>query len=212
VASHVVTELAATELPPLVRVECGEGLFDPYCEAVMAGLADRGVDLVQHGEQALRQIGTDRRWSGDPNVPALSVVAGELSVFGPPGAEQLALHEPLSQADVAELRSLREDIAAALADGELHLNANGARLARDGGLPSVDGDGGDPGDIDVEQAMGYRRHLFGTSRRDIDLLIAEGLLAADGDWPDRLDRYLDLQTRLDEETVAVYLTTTPSIP
>ena len=212
VASHVVTELAATELPPLVRVECAEGLFDPYCEAVMAGLAGQGVDLVQHGEQALRQIGTDRRWSGDPNVPALSVVAGELSVFGPPGAEQLALHEPLSQADVAELRSLREDIAAALADGELHLNANGARLARDGGLPSVDGDGGDPGDIDVEQAMGYRRHLFGTSRRDIDLLVAEGLLAADGDWPDRLDRYLDLQTRLDEETVAVYLTTTPSIP
>jgi hypothetical protein len=214
VASEVVTQLEATELPPLVRIECAEGLFDPYCEAVMAGLADQGVDFVQHGERALRQIGTYRRWPGDPNVPALTIMAGELSVFGPPGAEQLVLHEPLPEADAVELRSLREEIAAALADGELRLNADGARLARDGGLPSVDGDGdGDgPGHIDAEQAMDHRRHLFGAFRRDIDLLVGEGLLVTDGDWPDRLDRYLDLQTRLDVETVAVYLTTTPSVP
>jgi hypothetical protein len=211
VASEVVSELGDADLPPLVRVECWEGLFDPYCEAVIAGLAEQGVDVVQPDGQALRQLGTDRRWSGDPEVPMLAVVAGELAGFGPRGARQLVIHLPLSDDEMAELRTIREDIAAALADGELRLDDRGARMARRGNLPSVDGDGSPP-DIDVDRAMDYRRYLFGAYRRDIDLMVGEGLLAADEAWSARLDRYAELRRRVDDETVAVYLTTEPSVP
>ena len=132
VAAGLVAELSRLDLPSPVRVECWEGVFDPYCEAVMAGLADQGVDFVQSEDQALRQLGTDRRWSGDPEVPTLVVMAGELAGFGPPGAEQLAFHEPLTKAEVAELTALRGEAAAALSSGELRLNDRGARLARGG--------------------------------------------------------------------------------
>lgn len=210
VAADVVADLAGRDLPSPLRVECWEGVFDPYCEAVLAGLADQGVDFVQVDEQALRQLGTDRAWSGDPAVPALTVMSGELAVFGPEEAEQLVLHEPLDADEVAELREVRESAAAALTSGELTLNDRGRRLAREGSLPSVDRR--DPSDVDGTAAIEAREYLFGTYRHDLEVMAGEGLLDADGDWAARLDRYLELQTRVDDETVAVYLTTTPSEP
>ena len=212
VAAGLVAELSRLDLPSPVRVECWEGVFDPYCEAVMAGLADQGVDFVQSEDQALRQLGTDRRWSGDPEVPTLVVMAGELAGFGPPGAEQLAFHEPLTEAEVAELTALRARRRRALSSGELRLNDRGARLAREGSLPSVEGDGREPGEIDGEQATEAREFVFGYYRHDLDVMVGEDLLDAPGDWPERLDRYLELQTRIDDDTVAVYLMTEPSVP
>lgn len=210
VAAGIVADLETVDLPSTVRVECWEGVFDPYCEAVLAGLADRGIDFVQPGGQALRQLGTARRWDGDPGVPVLTVVAGELAGFGPEGAERLAVHEPLTDDEAEELRALRAEAATALSSGELRLNERGTRLAGDGELPSVDGDGRSPGDIDGEQAVAVREFLFGYYRHDLDVMVGEGLLDAAGDWPDRLDRYLRLQTEADDDTVAVYLTTEPS--
>lgn len=212
VASDVVERLAAADLPDEVRVECWEGVFDPYCEAVMAGLADDGVDFVQPSGQPLRQLGAQRRWSGDPAVPALYVMSGELAGFGPEGSEQVLMHEPLPEDEMDELRLLRVGIGEALASGELRLNDRGARLAREEGLPSVDGDGRDVEDVDPGEALEYREDLFGTYRRDIDVMVGEGLLEADGEWAARLDRYADLQQRVDDETVAVYLATGPSVP
>jgi hypothetical protein len=210
VAADVVADLAGHDLPSPLRVECWEGVFDPYCEAVLAGLADQGVDFVQVDGQALRQLGTDRAWSGDPAVPALTVMSGELAVFGPAEAEQLVLHEPLDADEADELREVRESAAAALTSGELALNERGRRLAREGSLPSVDRR--DPSDIDGAAAVEAREYLFGTYRHDLEVMVGEGLLEADSDWATRLDRYLELQTRVDDETVAVYLTTTPSEP
>lgn len=210
VAAAVVADLAGRDLPSPLRLECREGVFDPYCEAVLAGLADQGVDFVQAEEQALRQLGTDRAWSGDLTVPTLTVMTGELAVFGPEGAEELILYEPLDADEVAELRELRESAAAALTSGELRLNDRGRRLARERALPSVDRR--HPSEIDGAEAVEARKYLFGTYRHDLDVMVGEDLLEADGAWAARLDRYLDLQTRVDDETVAVYLTTTPSEP
>lgn len=210
VAAALVADLADLDLPSPLRVECWEGVFDPYCEAVLAGLADQGVDFVQVDEQALRQLGTDRAWSGDPAVPALTVMSGELAVFGPAGADHLILHEPLDAGEVAELREVRESAAAALTSGGLRLNDRGRRLAGEGSLPSVDRRR--PSDVDGAKAVEAREYLFGTYRHDLDVMVGEDLLDAGDAWAARLDRYLELQTRVDDETVAVYLTTGPSEP
>ena len=82
----------------------------------------------------------------------------------------------------------------------------------EGSLPSVEGDGREPGEIDGEQATEAREFVFGYYRHDLEVMVGEDLLDAPGDWPERLDRYLELQTRIDDDSVAVYLTTEPSVP
>jgi hypothetical protein len=208
VAREIVDQLDAVDVPEPLLVNCAEGVFDPYCEAAMAGLVDRGVELRIHDDLGERQLGSHRRWDGTDAAATLTVRAGELAGFGGPGEEQLAFHEPLDDAETAELARLRADLAEALDDGDLRLGERGRRLARRGGLESVD----DGGRVDGAAAVELRRGLFGDERRDLGVMVHHDLLDADDAWSARLDRWDELQGRVDNQTVGVYLSTPASAP
>jgi hypothetical protein len=203
VARTVTGAVGAAELSGPVQVVCGEGVFDPYCEAVMARLQDDGVAFVVDEAIGVRQLGNGRR--ADPGRPldTLVVVAGDYAVFAPPGARTVTRHEGLDRDEALELFYLRADLVRAIADGDVRLNARGERIARRDGLASVAAEG--PARIDAAAATEPRPDLFGTHRRDLVAMVHQDLVDADDSWQASLDRYVDLQDRWDDETVAVYL-------
>lgn len=203
VARDITDAVGAAELTGPVQVVCGEGVFDPYCEAVMARLQDDGVPFVVDEAIGVRQLGDGRR--ADPRRPLdrLVVVAGDYAVFTPPGARTVTRHEGLGRAEALELFYLRGDLAGAIATRKVRLDDRGERIARQDGFTSVSAE--DPGRIGAAAAMEPRPHLFGTHRRDLVAMVHDDLLEVDDPWQAALDRYVDLQDRWDTETVAVYL-------
>ncbi len=191
-----------------VQVVCGEGVFDPYCEAVMARLQDDGVPFVVDEGIGVRQLGAGRRADPDHPLDQLIVVAGDYAIFAPPGARPVTVHEGLTEDEHRELFFLRADLEEAIGAGEVRLDARGQRVARVGGLPSVAQDG-DPLRIDPAAAMDVRPDLFGIHRRDLVAMVHDDLIVADDRWAAPLARYVDLQDRWDTETVGVYLAPAP---
>ena len=202
VARDLVAAVADAPLPGRVEVRCGEGVFDPYCEAVMAQLQDQGTAFVVADAIGRRQLGEGRRARGDD--PRLIVVAGDMAAFTPDGAEVVARHEGLADDDQLELFYLRADVQAGLAGGDIGLSAAGQRAAGRGDLLSVS-PAGDGWRIDPEAAVGLRPRLYGTERRDLVAMVHNGLLDTGAPWRERLARYAELQDRWDETTVAVFL-------
>jgi hypothetical protein len=219
VARAIVGELARADLDgprrgPLL-VDCAEGLFDPYCEAVMVALQQRDVRFVVREDGPIRQLGDRRRWTGANAVARLEVVAGDRAVrpLAPAGADRVALHRGLAATEHVELLSRRDHIRLALRDGVLRLGDRGRRVAARGDLRSaVPGDAG--GRIDPAVALAVRDVPFGDQRREIVAMIREDLLAPVGDpvLAAGLVRYADLQQRWDDTTVAVVLGPLPPTP
>jgi hypothetical protein len=202
VARNITDAVARADLPARVEVGCGEGVFDPYCEAVMAQLQDRGTGFVVTERIGVRQLGEGRRSPG--GLPRLVVVAGDYALFTPDGAEVVTRHPGLSRDEQLELFYLRENLKGALADGEIRPSARGERAAGQGDLPSVSAEG-TGWHIDPATAVDIRPSLYGTHRRDLGAMVQEGLLDADPRWREPLARYVELQDRWDEATVAVFL-------
>jgi len=202
VARELTTAVARADLPPRVEVACREGVFDPYCEAVMAQLQDRGTGFTVTDHIGVRQLGAGRRSPG--GLPRLMVVTGDYAAFTPEGAEVVTRHQGLSRGEQLELFYLREDLKAAVASGEIRLSARGERSAARGDLASVSG-GGTGWQIDPAAAVTVRPSLFGTHRRDLGAMIHEDLLDTDPRWREPLARYVELQDRWDETNVAVFL-------
>jgi hypothetical protein len=202
VAREVTDAVAHTDLPARVEVACGEGVFDPYCEAVMAQLQDRGTGFAVTDPSGVRQLGAGRRSPG--GLPQLVVAAGDYAASTPDGAEVVTRLPGLSRDEQLELSYLREDLKGALASGEIRLSPRGERAAGRGRLPSVSV-GGTGWQIDPAAAVASRPSLFGTHRRDLGAMVHEDLLDADARWRERLERYAALQDRGDETTVAVFL-------
>ena len=203
VARRLTDAVGSAELAGPVDVVCGEGVFDPYCEAVMARLQDDGVAFVVDEKIGVRQLGNGRRADRGRPLDELIVVAGDYAVFTPPGARTVTRHEGLDRDEALELFYLRADLARAITAGDVRLNARGERIARRDGFASVAGEG--PARIDAAASMEPRPDLFGTHRRDLVAMVREDLVVADDPWQASLDRYADLQDRWDNETVAVYL-------
>jgi hypothetical protein len=208
VARTLTTAVDGAELTGPLLVVCGEGVFDPYCEAVMAELQDDGVGFVVDESIGVRQLGNGRR--ADPARPLdqIIVVTGDYAVFTPPGARLVTLHEGLGEDEVAELFFLREDLKGAIAASEVRLDARGETVGRGGGFASVAASG-DRVRIDPIVAVDVRPDLFGEHRRDLVAMVEDDLLDADPQWRAALDRYVELQARWDSETVAVYLAPAP---
>lgn len=202
VARQVTDDVAAADLPGRVEVLCGEGVFDPYCEAVMAQLQDQGVGIAVDEALGLRQLGEGRRARGDEH--RVVVVSGDMAVFTPDGARLLARHRGLGDDEQLELFYLREDLKRAVAAGEVGLSAAGERAATRGDLLSVTDLGG-RFVIDPTAVVDLRPWLYGTHRRDLVAMVHDGLVDADPQWRDPLERYVALQDRWDETTVAVFL-------
>jgi hypothetical protein len=204
VARELTEAVADADLTGPLHVVCGEGVFDPYCEAVMAALQDDGVPFVVDEGIGIRQLGAGRLV--DPAAPPdrLVVVTGDFAIFTPPGARLVTVHEGLSEDEVVDLYLEREGLKTALADGTVRLDADGERVARRGDFGSVTVEG-DSLRIDPVAAVDPRDSLFGTHRRDLVAMVHEDLVVADDGWDERLDRYAELQDRWDSESVAVFL-------
>ncbi|HEV7759485.1 MAG TPA: hypothetical protein VGO78_10870 [Acidimicrobiales bacterium] len=210
VAQDIVRQLHRADLTGPVLVDCAEGIYDPYCEAVLAELQGRGVAFVVREDGPIRQLGDRRRWTGANAAARLVVVAGDRAVYPPlpAGTHRLALHQGLGTRDQLELFYLQEDIKAALGDGRLRLNERGRRVAARGDLLSVPA-AAPGGPVDPDAALAVRDVPFGEHRRDIVALIREDLLAPAPALAARLRRYVRLQQIWDDATVAVVVEPLP---
>jgi hypothetical protein len=216
VAQALVDDVAAAELTGPLVISCGEHVFDPYCEAVMAELRDQDVPLLVPDGIGPRQLGEARRWDGRSGEAMLRVVTGDFAVLPPgDGSRTIALQRGLSQSDQLELFYLQGDLTAAVAAGELRLNERGRRVAARGLLHSVDPEAdADPGaespTIDPARVIEVRGSLFGEQRRDLVAMVIEELLEPNPEWDRDLERYAELQRAWDEHTVAVMLGPLPN--
>jgi hypothetical protein len=212
VAQALVAEVADAELTGPLLVACGEHVFDPYCEAVMAELRDEDVPLLVGDGIGPRQLGEARRWDGRSGRAQLRVVTGDFAVLPPgDGSRTIALRRGLDQDEQLELFYLQSDLTAAVAAGDLRLNERGRRAAARGDLVSVDPDAESP-TIDPARVIEVRGALFGEQRRDLVAMVLEDLLEPNRRWNRPLARYAELQRAWDEHTVAVMLGPLPAAP
>lgn len=202
VARDVVDAIDRTELEGPVLVETDEGIWDPYSEAVLFELQHQGVEFVIHDQIGYRMLGEERRWNGDNAVAVVRVSAGDWAMVSRPGAQVIARHAGLDEEAHEAMYLLQQDIKQAFASGELRLNDRGREVAERGGFDSVPE--GDPERVDPETVTETRFWPHGRHRRDVLLMIREGLLDAP-DWTEKLERYADLQETWDSQTVAVFL-------
>jgi hypothetical protein len=202
VARSLAREVAAADLDGPLLVHCGEGVFDPYCEAVLVVLQDQGVEFRTDDAVGVRQLGREREWDGANAEALLTVVAGDLAMLPPPGQTVVTERRGLSNADQTELFYLVDALKTALADGAIKLNARGEAVAARGGFASVRRG---TTTIDPEVAIGVGEGGFGEHRRELVAMSHEDLVDADGLWADRLARYAELQHAWDDRTVAVFL-------
>jgi hypothetical protein len=190
VAKDLLRQLDRADLPPDALLQCYERVQDPYCEAVMAHLQRRDVDFVSEDPSVIRQLGVPRRFDGDDAASRIVVLAGEHAQFTPEGSTRLAVHLGLDDRDREELRRLREDLERRVTDVGLRLNVRGRSAVRRGTVRDVEQD------LDVED-------LFG--RRQLVILVRDDLLAFDDeDLARRVERYVDLQERMDDDSVVIY--------
>ncbi len=210
VAQALVGDVADADLTGPLLVACAEHVFDPYCEAVMAELRDEDVPFLVPDGIGPRQLGEARRWDGRAGQALLRVVTGDLAVLPPDdGSRTIALQRGLSRSDQLELFYLQQDLTAAVAAGDLHLNERGRRVAARGDLFSVDPDAESP-TIDPARVIEVRSALFGEQRRDLVAMVIENLLEPNRKWDRALARYAELQRVWDERTAAVMLGPLPA--
>jgi hypothetical protein len=189
VTHDLLRQLDRTDLPPDALLQCYERVQDPYCEAVMAHLQRRDVDFVSEDPTVTRQLGAARRFDGDNAASRIVVAAGEGAELTPAGSKRLAVHLGLGEGEREELRRLRADLERQVADGGLRLNGRGRSALRRGTIG------------DVEHALDVEA-LFGG--RQLVTLVKDDLLVVDDDVARRFERYVDLQERMDDDSVVVY--------
>jgi hypothetical protein len=168
---------------------------DPYPAAVMAELQRRDIAFVVDDEIWERQLGRHRRFTGDNAAAVLSHRTGTAALTVPEGARRVAFREGVDERERAELASLRRRIGEHLGGGgSLRLNDRGRRAVEGGDFPTI---GRLAAGERVSPESLFTRELAGAVRAD--------LVETDEPWRGRLDRYADLQRRLDQDTVALYL-------
>jgi hypothetical protein len=203
VARDVVRAIDFDELDGPVLVETDEGLWDPYSEAVLFALQRHGIEFVIRDRIGYRMLGEDRRWDGHNAVAVVRVSTSDWAMLPRSGARLLARHAGLDHEAHEEMYVLREDIKEAFVNEELRLNDRGRQVAERGGFESVPK--GDLDRFEPETVTETRFWPIGLHRRDVLLMIREGLLDAPDRWTGRLERYADLQETWDTQTVAVFL-------
>ncbi len=173
-------------------VDVPDRFSDPYGSAVMAELQRRDIPfVVQKGWE--RQVGPQRLLGPGDAEAALRVVTGDAGRLPGPGQDRVAFHDGL---DAGERRELDETWAAvelAARSGQLRLDEEGQAALRDGELPFY----ADPFDDAAVQRLQQTRGLT--------RLVDEGWLDVDPELARTVERYVDLQKRADDLTVAVLL-------
>jgi hypothetical protein len=170
-------------------------VFDPYTAAVMAELQRRGIPFVVDDPIMVRQLGPARRFTGSNADAALVLKTGEAARAPSPGARRIALREGLAPPDQRELSRLTDQIVEYLRRHRpLRLDEHGRNALEDGAFPTM------------------RRYLSGevdaaalVESRDLAAMVRAGLVVLDDLQARRFERYAGLQSRSDDETVALFV-------
>jgi hypothetical protein len=170
-------------------------VFDPYTAAVMAELQRRGISFVVDDPIMVRQLGPARRFTGSNAETVLALKTGEAARARLPGARRIAMREGLAPPEQRELSRLTEQIVEYLRRHRPpRLDERGRTALEDGAFPTM------------------RRYLSGevdpealVESRDLAAMVRAGLVVLDDPWARRFERYADLQTRSDDETVALFV-------
>jgi hypothetical protein len=171
-----------------------ERFAEPYSEPIMARLARAGVPFLVQGEGMVRQVGERRRFSGTADA-RIFLLEGDATNAPPPGAGRVAFATDLTDAERAELQSLRDQVALYISSNGVPLNDDGRRFVATGLAP----------ELAREQASGnYSADALLTSR-DLVALQRLGGLDLPSPWDETFTRYASLQDRWDHLTVGVYL-------
>jgi hypothetical protein len=175
--------------PVLIDFRTGGGAFyDPYRTAVLAQLQRRSVAFVTDDQGLLYQLGPARRFTGKNARRRLLIAEGDSTRVTPPGAVRVALHNGLTKAKQRELALLEDEIDHHILEQGLRFNQRGLVALRTGRISDAN---------NVDPAT-----LF-SSRALIDMVDRHYLSLSDV-WARRYSRYVVLQTRWDNKTVALF--------
>jgi hypothetical protein len=196
VAHDLGDQLDDLDVDGTVVVTGSANVADPYGSTVLAVLARQRIPfMVGPGLVPPRQFNEARNFDGGDNHPVLYVEVGESARQGPAGTRPVALHDGLDRQERLELSRLGQRIGEFIRGGGLVLNEQGEAALDDGGLPLL---------RELLSEPGGAAAPFLKSR-EITYLVTNDLLVLDDPWARRLERYVELQRRSDEETVGVYL-------
>ena len=170
-------------------------VFDPYTAAVMAELQRRGIAFVVDDPIMVRQLGPARRFTGSNADAVVVLKTGEAARARAPGTRRIALREGLAPPEQRELSRLTDQIVEYLRrHGPPRLDERGRTALADGAFPTM------------------RRYRSGEAdaaalveSRDLAAMVRAGLVVLDDPQARRFERYADLQSRSDDETVALFL-------
>jgi hypothetical protein len=185
VARRIFAQMDGLEAMGALLVESPVA-YDPYGPAVMRELQRRGVPFVV--DVNVSQVGSARRYTGANAQARLTVAVGDDAKNAPRGARLVAAHDGLTSSEQRELDRLRDDIERFAAKGGVRMTARGKQawtaLAANLPGPLLTGEDG---------------------AADALRLYRAGVLRLDDQWEQRFERYDELQTRADDETVALFL-------
>lgn len=200
---RLVAQLARAELRGPVVLDFSQLRFaEPYSGPVMAALQERGVEFRLEDEGWIDQLGPSRA-AGDDVVGRITQVHGDDAYAPSPtvpiGARLLARVAGLSPAEEKEMFALRREVTEVVDRNGLRLNRRGRAAAAAGELREIDkfGTGGLDGSALLE---------FGA----FDHLIDQDLVVVEPAWRERFERLVVLNRRWSDDTVALFLTDTPS--
>jgi hypothetical protein len=168
---------------------------DPFGTAILASLQHLGIPFVVSDPGMVRQLGPSRRFTGANAEAELLLRHGDQIEDVPPGSRRVAASEGLSPDEGRELARLKRELADHLLRTGLHLTPSGRRALAAGDLPVL-AQQRKGGLIDPGQLM---------ATRELAVMGDRDLLRVEPPWVGRLDRYVELQTRWDRETVALFL-------
>lgn len=192
-ARRLIAQLGPLEgKGPLLLDTRGIRFAEPYNLAVMADLQRRGIEFRVDEPVMIHQLGPSRAADGTERGRLLQRDRDEAFVT-PPGATLIARVEGLTPAGRAELRRLRDEVAAYVESEGLRLNAKGrAALA-------IDALHDFPASGELHAAEPFIRG------DDFVLLVRKDLAPLDPAMRPKIERYVDLLEQWQKHTVAIFL-------
>lgn len=189
-------EMDALEGQGPVLIDISDEVFaNPYSTPIMHALQRHGIEFVTDDPALVRQLGPERRFTGDNATAVLTYEVGEPALRPQEGRRRVVLHEAVSQAERRELAALERQIADHLRDAGLQLEPRGRVALAEGRFPTVA----------RQLEAGFADPAAVIASRELALMLRRDLVVVPPGWAERFARYADLQGRLDYQTIALYL-------
>ena len=170
----------------------GTRVYEPYTLAVVLELQNRGVDVRVAEPGLVRQLGPERAATGSERGK-LYVWQGGLAVSGRRGLDRVAFVAALDVDEQDELDRRTTEVLEWIRAGELHVTDRGREAVRARRFPDLEALMAPDVDAFAEAGAGIFRAA-----------IEEGYLGSTRHQDD-LDRWVDLLTRFERQTVGVWV-------